>query len=119
MDHEREQPDQQSGKPKPEHEDTGRDQLQRHQHETEDQPVPGPQRGKHLGHIFYPWRGGVAGPAPGPAFGTDERRAAACADAALSPNVALAISPMPASDPSMLMASIGRMMIFWCGETAI
>src|SRR5450756_2037707 len=54
----------------------------------------------------------------GPALGTEERRAAACADTALSPKVAFAISPMPASDPRMLIASIGSMMIFWFGESA-
>ncbi len=32
------------------------------------------------------------------------------------PNVALAISPMPASEPSTLVASIGRISIFWFGE---
>src|ERR1700736_2306323 len=118
MDRKRQQSDQQGCKPEPEQEDAGRDQFQRHQDEAEDQPVPCPQRVKHLGHGFYPCRGGAAGPAPGPAFGTDDRRAAACADAALSPNVALAISPMPASDPKMLIASIGNMMTFWFGESA-
>ena len=51
-------------------------------------------------------------------LGTETRRAAAWAEAALSPKVALAISPMPASEPRMLMASIGSMMIFWFGESA-
>jgi hypothetical protein len=41
----------------------------------------------------------VTGGGVGPALGTDERRAAAWAEAALSPKVAFAISPMPASDP--------------------
>src|SRR3954453_14003327 len=61
---------------------------------------------------------GVTGGGVAPALGTEPRRAAACADAALSPKVALAISPMPASDPKMLIASIGSMMIFWFGESA-
>src|SRR5712664_4035924 len=63
---------------------------------------------------------GVAGGGGGfgPAFGTEERRAAACADAALSPKVALAISPIPASEPSRLTASIGSMLTFWFGEAA-
>src|SRR6201996_5871594 len=61
---------------------------------------------------------GVAG-GVGPVFGTEVgRRAAACADTALSPNVAFAISPMPASEPSMDVASIGSMMIFWFGASA-
>ena len=64
---------------------------------------------------YYPCAGGVA---PDPTFGTEVRRAAAWAEAALSPKVALAISPMPASDPRMLTASIGSMMIFWFGESA-
>ena len=51
-------------------------------------------------------------------LGTEPRRAAACADAALSPNVAFAISPMPASEPSMLIASTGSMMTFWFGDSA-
>ena len=33
-----------------------------------------------------------------------------------APNVALAISPMPASEPSTLVASIGSIRIFWFGE---
>src|SRR6202000_3078090 len=53
-----------------------------------------------------------------PAVGTEARRAAACADSALSPKVAFAISPMPASEPRTLTASIGSMMIFWFGESA-
>ena len=51
-------------------------------------------------------------------LGTEPRLAAAWAEAALSPNVAFAISPMPASEPRMLIASIGSMMIFWFGESA-
>src|SRR6478736_7404939 len=69
------------------------------------------------GHALYPCRGGTAGGVL-PAGGTEPRRAAAAAEAALSPNVALAISPMPASEPRMLVASIGSMMIFWFGESA-
>ena len=66
-----------------------------------------------------PHRGGVTGGGVGPVFGTEDvRRAAAAAEAALSPKVALAISPMPASDHKMLIASIGSMMIFWFGESA-
>jgi hypothetical protein len=53
-----------------------------------------------------------------PAFGTAPRRAAAAADAALSPKVALAISPMPANDANMLVASIGSITTFWFGELA-
>ena len=34
------------------------------------------------------------------------------------PNVALAISPMPASEPSTLVASIGRISVFWFGDSA-
>ena len=45
-DRERQQPDQQGGEPEPEHEDTRRQQLQRHQDEAEDQPVPGAKRCK-------------------------------------------------------------------------
>jgi hypothetical protein len=41
VDDKRQQPDQQRREPEPEHEDTGRQQLQRHQDEAEDQPVPG------------------------------------------------------------------------------
>jgi hypothetical protein len=37
----RQQPDQQRRKPEPEQEHTGCRQLQRHQDEAEDQPVPG------------------------------------------------------------------------------
>src|SRR5207244_5894619 len=60
-----------------------------------------------------------AGGAAWPALGTEPpRRAAACAEAALSPKVALAISPMPASEPRMLIASIGSMTIFWFGDSA-
>jgi hypothetical protein len=51
-------------------------------------------------------------------LGTDPRRAAAAAEAALSPKVAFAISPMPASEPSTLVASIGSIRIFWFGESA-
>ena len=67
-----------------------------------------------------PCRSTAASPAAAacPAVGTEPRRAAAAADAALSPKVALAISPMPASEPSMLIASTGSMMIFWFGESA-
>ena len=69
-------------------------------------------------HALIPCRGGTAG-GVGPVVGTEPpRRAAAAADAALSPNVALAISPMPASEPSMLIASTGSMMTFWFGESA-
>ena len=53
-----------------------------------------------------------------PVLGTEPRRAAAWAEAALSPKVALAISPMPASEPRMLIASTGIMRIFWFGESA-
>src|SRR5216683_1534998 len=119
MDRERYQPDQQRGEPEPEQEDPGREQLQRHQDEAEDQPVPGAQRGKHLGHDMTPQGCGVVGGGGfGPALGTDGRRAAACADSALSPKAALAISPIPASEPSRLTASIGSMITFWFGESA-
>src|SRR5216684_2530815 len=50
IDRERYQPDQQRGEPEPKQEDPGREQLQRHQDQAEDQPVPGAQRVKHLGH---------------------------------------------------------------------
>src|SRR3954447_7725758 len=69
------------------------------------------------GHALYPCRGGTAG-GVGLDDGTEPRRAAAAAGAALSPNVALAISPMPASEPSMLIASTGSMMTFWFGDSA-
>src|SRR5450756_2935632 len=121
MERERQQPDQQRGEPEPEQEHAGRQQFQRHQDDAEDQPVPGPEGGEHFSHDGpYPDKpgGGTGGTALVPALGTEERRAAACAEAALSPNVALAISPMPASDPRMLIASIGSMMIFWFGESA-
>src|SRR5450759_58084 len=58
MDRERQQSDQQGGEPEPEQEDTRREQLQRHQDDAEDQPVPGAKRGKHLGHgvrSLYLW----------------------------------------------------------------
>jgi len=55
---------------------------------------------------------GVTGGGVAPADGTEARRAAACADSALSPKVAFAISPMPASEPSRLVASIGSMITF-------
>src|SRR6185312_5597218 len=62
---------------------------------------------------------GVTGGGVGPVFGTDDvRRAAADAEATLSPNVALAISPMPASEDSTLVASIGIIRSFWFGESA-
>src|SRR5258706_5162830 len=35
------------------------------------------------------------------------------------PNVALAISAMPASEPSILVASMGSIRTFWFGEWAI
>src|SRR5581483_6296414 len=128
MHDERQQPDQQRGEPEPEQEDTRRRQFQRHQDETEDQPVPGAKgnakRGKHLGHDTTSPDSSYCGTAGGvgvadPADGTEVvRLAAACADIALSPNVAFAISPMPASEPSMLTASIGSMTIFWFGAAA-
>src|SRR6266446_6500301 len=37
----------------------------------------------------------------------------------LPPNVALAISAMPASEPSILVASMGSIRTFWFGEWAI
>src|ERR1700732_3113425 len=61
---------------------------------------------------------GTGGTTPDPALGTEARRAAAWAEIALSPKVAFAISPMPASEPSMLIASTGSMMIFWFGDSA-
>ena len=66
-----------------------------------------------------PYRGGANGGCGGvgPVGGTEEVRRAA-AVAAASPKVALAISPIPASEPRMLVASIGSMMIFWFGESA-
>src|SRR5262245_45452305 len=65
-----------------------------------------------------PQRCGATG-GVGPALGTEPpRRAAAVADAALSPKVARAISPMPASDPRMLVASIGSISTFWFGDSA-
>ena len=61
---------------------------------------------------------GITGGGVGPVFGTEDVRRAAADDVAASPKVALAISPMPASDPKMLIASIGSMTIFWFGESA-
>jgi hypothetical protein len=64
-------------------------------------------------------RCGVTGGGVGPAFGTEDvRRAAAAAEAALSPKVALAISPMPASEDNTLVASTGIIRSFWFGESA-
>src|SRR5258708_12583768 len=50
MDRKRQQTDQQRCKPEPEQENAGCKQLQRHQQNAEDQPVPGAQRRKHLAH---------------------------------------------------------------------
>jgi hypothetical protein len=63
--------------------------------------------------------GGATGGGVGPVLGTEEvRRAAAVAEAELSPNAALAISPIPASEDSTLVASIGIIRIFWLGDYA-
>src|SRR6266566_657455 len=74
------------------------------------------------GHAFpdhaLPYCSGSIGGGLGPAVGTEVRCAAAAAEAALSPNVALAISPMPASAPSMLIASTGSIKTFWFGDDA-
>ena len=92
VDRERQQPDQQRGKPEPEHEDARRQQFQRHQDEAEDQPVPGAQRRKHLGHDMTlssaqtncrirTHRCGATGGGIGRCSAPSTRRAAAAADA--------------------------------------
>src|ERR1700739_3922680 len=63
-----------------------------------------------------PGGGGGAAGGVAPAAGTEPRRAAAAAETALSPNVAFAISPMPASEDSMPVASSGSMITFLFGE---
>src|SRR5262249_44641884 len=114
---ERDEPDRTGGEPEPQHEHARGKHLEQQQRRSEDEPGPGSVRDDPFQqHDTLLARRQALPVVVGP-VGPVERRGAGGGRSSL-PNVALAISPMPASEPSTLTASIGSIRTFWFGDCA-
>src|SRR5262249_49925539 len=87
---------------------------------SRDEPVPMPERHEPGDHVRVRAHDRSRQPET-PVVGTVGRRGGGALPSPLlgsPPNAALAISAMPASEPSTLVDSIGRISTFWFGDSA-